>query len=284
MTVKLSDFKLKHLELLIAGLWVLAVALMAGDPARMGLVGLMGGMWLAVAWRARLSPVLLAFLLFLAGRNPLGEPLPLFWMMAMVAGLGAWTCSIWSRHRLSAAVSSLLWGGMTVLAAPLWVLSLCGLPRLASLHGDQRGWAVWPGLLLTGLGVGVGVARGTFTPMVNQLAEAEAYLRLRDLGVELSLQEQLWLIVPLVGLFELAQRQTDDHRFNWRNVLMAGGVCSLLLVPGDVTVSLVYAVALPVSAFMLTRWVLALPDWPSRILISLGLLVQAYPLVTGGLS
>jgi hypothetical protein len=282
--VNLSDLQHKQLELPIAGLGVLGTALLAGDPVRMGLVVLMGALWMAIAWKARLSLVLVAFLLFLAVRNPLGETLPLLWMLAMVAGLGTWTCSMWSRHALSAGVSSLLWGVITILAPPLWLLSLCGLPRLANLHSEHPKWAVWPGLLLTGVGVGLRVAQGTFTSMVNQLAEADTYSRIRDIGVELSLREQLWLILPVVGLFDLAQRQTDDHRFNWRNVSMVGGVVSLLLVPGEVVVPLVYAVALPVSAFMLTRWFLALPDWPSRILVSAGLFIHAYPLMAGGLS
>ncbi|MEX2607732.1 MAG: hypothetical protein WD708_10335 [Kiritimatiellia bacterium] len=282
--MNVSNLPYRQLELPVAGLWVLGTALMAGGPVRIGLVALMGALWLAVAWKARLSLVLVAFLLFLSVRSPMGDPLPLLWMLALTAGLGAWTCSVWSRHLLSAVASGLMWGGMTLLAPPLWLLSLCGLPRLSNLHGEHPGWAVWPGLLLTGAGVGVSMARGDFLVRLNQLAEAEPYLRMRDIGVELSLQEQLWLILPIVGLFELAQRQTDDHRFNWRNLIIAGGGISLLLVPGGVAVPLLYAVALPVSAFMLTRWYLALPDWPSRILVSVGLLSLAYPLMTGGLS
>lgn len=281
--MKLSDVQFKQLELPLAGIWLLGIALMSGDPVRMGLTALTGALWLAIAWKARLSLVLVVFLFFLTLHGPLGDPLPLQWTLALVAGLGTWACSIWSRHLLSAAVSSLMWGAMTLLAPPLWLLSVCGLPRLAKLHGEHPKWAVWPGLLLTGVGVGMKVAKGTFVSMVNQLAEADTYLRIRDIGMELSLQEQLWLILPIVGLFELSQRQTDDHRYNWRNVSLAGGLVSLLLVPGAVVIPLVYAVALPVCAFMLTRWILALPDWPTRILVSVGLLAHAYPLI-GGLS
>lgn len=280
--MKCTNHQLHQIELPIAGLWVLGMALLSGDPVRMGLLTLAGGLWLVVAWKARLSLLLMSFLLFLVARNPMGQPLPYLWVLAIVAGLGTWVCSMWSRHLLSAAASSVMWGGMAVLAPPLWLLGLSGLPRLARLHAEHPRWAVWPGLLLTGVGVGLRIAQGTFTSMVNQLAEADTYLRIRDAAVELSQREQLWLILPIVGVFELAQRQTDDHRFNWRNVIMAGGMASLLLVPAEVVIPLVYAVALPLSAFMLTRWLLALPDWPSRVLVSAGLLAHAYPLMLGG--
>jgi hypothetical protein len=59
--VNLSDLQHKQLELPIAGLGVLGTALLAGDPVRMGLVVLMGALWMAIAWKARLSLVLVAF-------------------------------------------------------------------------------------------------------------------------------------------------------------------------------------------------------------------------------
>lgn len=282
--MKLSKLQLRGLDLILAALWVAGAALTIGEPVRAGLAMLTGVLWLALAWRFGLCALLMAFLFFMAVRHSPGDPLSISWMLAVWAGAGAWICSAWFRNTLSAAASGFLWGAMTLLAPPLWLLGLCGLPQLAKLHAEHPKWAVWPGLLLTGIGAGVPLVRGNFLSRMNQLAEAEPYLRIRDVGAEISLQEQLWLILPLVGLFELAQRQTDEHGFNWRSLMVAGGIFSLFLVPDGVAAPLVYTAAFPMCAFMLTRWYLALPDLPSRILVSLALLMQAFPLMNGGIS
>jgi hypothetical protein len=282
LTVKLSTLHLKLIDLAAGAVLLLVAVLLSGDAGRMVVVLLFGGLWLGLAWKMRLSTLLVAFLLLMAVRAPVTEGLPVQWILAVAYGLAACVCSVCSRHRLSAGAAGGLWGGMCVLAPPLWVVTLLGLPRFARIYGEHSKWVVWPGLLFTALGVGLQVVRGTFLAGLNQLAEADLYVQFRDTWLELSLREQLWLILPVVGLFELAQRQMDDPLFNGRSLAVAGGVLALLLIPVGLGIPLCYWVALPVSAFMLTRWVLALPDWPCRAVLAAALLLSAWPWISGG--
>lgn len=276
-----------HLNLIQGGVAVvLLLVASVTEPGlgRMGLTFLYGLIWLALARRTGLSPVLVSGLVLLAVRLPLTDGLPLVALLAVVLGVGAWTLSLWVADRRTAVASSLLWGGAGICLPGLWPLILCGFPRLGKLHGDHGTWAKTPGMLLWLTGVASLAALHGMPEAFLRPTEQEHYIVLLERIDALFTAERLWVVLPLVGGFEVAQKQPEDLRFTWRNLPVAGAFASFLFLAPSMVLEVMYVVLVPLAAIMLTRWTLALPGWPPRIVLWLGLGIFAWPALTGGLS
>lgn len=261
---------------------LLIAAVLEPGLARMGLTLLYGLIWLALACKTGLSPLLVSALTLLAVRLPPTADLPMSARWAACLGLGAWTLTVWSKHRLSAVSAGLLWGGAAVCLPALWPLALLGFPRLGKVYGDGAKWARTPGILLLAAGLLALSFRYAVPDAFTRVVNAEHYADWLASFEGLFTRERLWLMLPLAGGFEVAQGQPEDLRLTWRNLVVPGFLLSLLWMSPATAPGLLYWVAPPLCSIMLTRWTYALPGWPPRVAMWLGLAMFAWPILAGG--
>lgn len=281
--VKISKQQILMIQLIAGGLLILVGSLLPADLPRFGLGLWFGGLWLLLAWKLGLSPLLMGGLVFLSLRLPGLRTLPWQWMLAMNLGVSAWSLVICWPGKWRAILSALLWVGMFWAAPPLLLLMLAGLPRMGKMQGDDTNW-FFPPALLSGFAVfGWLFFQGVFSGMLVRMTDADTYLGLRDGFMHLLSYESLWMLIPLVGLFEVAQKQAEDLRISWRNLVLFGAVLSLIWVPVALGIPLIFLLGLPLSAVMLTRWGLALPDRYARAVYGLSLFLLVLPFFKGGL-
>jgi hypothetical protein len=281
--VKISKQQILMIQLIAGGLLILVGSLLSADLIRFGLGLWFGGMWLALAWKLGLSPLLMGALVFLGLRLPGLSTLPSQWMLARNLGVSAWTLVIWWPGKWRAILSAFLWVGMFWVAPPLLLLMLAGLPRMGKMQGEDTNW-FFPPALLSALAVFTWLYfQGAFTGMLLRMSDVDTYLGLRDGFMHLLSYESLWMLIPLVGLFEVAQKQADDLRISWRNLVLFGAVLSLIWVPVETGIPLIFLLGLPLSSIMLTRWGLAFPDRYARGVVGLLLFILVLPFLKGGL-
>mgnify|MGYP000176842057 CR=1 FL=1 len=282
--VKVTRKQINLIQLALAGLVVVICALLSADLVRISLGLWFGALWLAMAWCLGLSPLLMSLLVMMALRGEASSGLATSWWLSINLGLSAVTLASYRKERWAAVVTALCWGAMMWGSPALFICVLAGFPRFNKMFGDHGRWFVVPGLLLF-LGLtGTFLFEGSMNALIERPFQKERFQEFQQLFYQLFSIESLWRILPVVGIFEIAQKQPDDHRFTWRNLILFGALVSLLIVPLAPAMQMVYFVGLPLSAILLTRWCLALPDLISRSVYCLGMACLALPFLQGGLS
>lgn len=278
-----SRKQLEWVQLGAAALIVFVSALLAADPVRTGLGLWFGALWLLLAWRYGISPLLMSLLVFCALRSEVSGGVPSSWFLSVNLGLSAYTLTAFFRTAWSAGVSAVLWVSVMAASPLLLVLVLAGFPRFRKMHSDHVRWFFVPAMLLF-LGLGGKLAfRGALSPLLERPFDLETYQALGAFFLKLFSVESLWRVLPLIGLFELTQKLPDDHRFTWKNLMVAAALVCWLLVPLAPAVQMTYLVGFPVLSILLSRWCLALPDLISRSIFCVGMFWLALPFLQGGL-
>lgn len=282
--MNLSKKQLHLVQFGAAGLILVFSAILSADLTWVGLNLWFGALWLAIAWKVGLSPLLTVALLFLGFRSPISSELSSAWMLSVNLGMSAWTLAIWFPRKILAPVAGLLWSLVTWVCPPLYLLVLAGTPRLSRLFPEESKWVSIPVCVsLVGM-LGMQIMGEGPLALIEPAFSEDTYLHLKDTFLNLFTKEHLWLLIPLVGIFEVTQKQADDVRLTWRNLTVCGVLLSLLVVPSESAIQLLFVVGFPLSAIMLSRWALALPDLISRSVFWLGLFLMALPVLQGGLS
>lgn len=281
--VKLSKQQINFFQLIAGSVLVFIGSLLSADLPLIGLSLWFGGLWIALAWKLGLSPLLTAVLVLLSLRLPGLRPFPLPWLLAVNLGLSAWTLAVWWPGKWRSPVAALLWVAVFGIVPELMFLVLAGIPRMGKMQGEQAPWYFWSMLILFVGAFALHFFQGAFDGSLVRMSDVQTYLALQEAFLHLFSRQALWIIIPLVGLFEIAQKQPDDLRISWRNLALAGAVFSLIWVPIELAVPLLYLLCLPLSALMLTRWCLALPDRYARSAYGLLMLALLLPFLKGGL-
>ncbi|MDF3129597.1 hypothetical protein P0Y35_10365 [Kiritimatiellaeota bacterium B1221] len=295
--MKLTRKQIEFIQLALGGLVIVICALLSADPVRISLSLWFGVLWLVMAWKLGLSPLLVSLLVMMALRGEASAGLGASWLLSMNFGLSAVALACYRKERWAAVATAMLWGAMMWPQPALLLLVLVGFPRFHKMFGDQGRWFVFPGLILfcslSGLLLYDGHLAGRLLQPFNKLSmaalldrpfDASTYVELQEVFYQLFSVESLWRILPVIGIFELAQKLPDDHRFTWRNLMIFGAVLSVLIVPAGPAMEMIYLVGLPLASILLTRWFLALPDMVARGIFCVGMAGLALPFIQGGLS
>lgn len=279
----ISKKQISVIQLMAGGGLVLLGSLLPADPLRFGLGLWFGALWLGLAWRLGLSTLLVGGLVFLGLRMPGLRTLGLSWMLAVNMGLSAWTLTIWWPGKWRSLLAALLWVGMFLVVPSLLLLMLAGLPRMGKMQQPDANWFFPPALFAGTAAFAWCFYQGAFDGFLIRASDADTYLAIRDAYLTLLGAGSLWILIPLVGLFEISQKQAEDLRISWRNLVLFGALISLIWLPVATGVQLVYLLGLPLSAVMLSRWCLALPDIYSRAVYGLLLFGMGLSFLSGGL-
>ncbi|WFB35461.1 hypothetical protein P3T73_14985 [Kiritimatiellota bacterium B12222] len=282
--MKLTKQQIQFSQLIAGGLLVLFTAILAGSLARIGLTLWFGLLWLALAWTLGLSPLLCAGLVLLTVHVPVTAALPDTWLLAVDFGLSAWVLTLYWPKRISAVCASLLWVSVLWWVPSLLLFVIAGVPRLGRMYEDEGKWVFGPSILLLSSLIGWQFSQGVYVGWLDQVVEVDHYFAWGEAFSRLLSLETLWVLIPLVGLFEVTQKQADDIKFSWRNLTIFGAVLSVLFVPVMPGMDLIYTLGIPLSAILLTRWCFALPDLYARAVYVLGLLLLLFPLLQGGIA
>jgi hypothetical protein len=266
----------------LAGCCLVAALVLSPDAAGRGLLLLHALTWAALAWKLGLCQALVQILILVALRLPQTAALPPLALLASACGGCAWLLAFWKESRLFALAASLLWALPALLLPSLWPLTLAAYPRLGRLQGESAGLARWPGLLLLAIALGIAVAFNRLPAEFALFTDADAYDAWVTALAALFQREALWLVIPIAGVFEIAQKQPTDLRITWRNLPAAAVIVSALFFPPAAGIAVFYTLALPLCAIMLTRWLLALPDLYARGIVAAALLASALPLLLKG--
>ncbi len=188
--------------------------------------------------------------------------------LATAAG-ACWVLLLWHPRQLSIAVSAMGWGALLWLEPALLPLSLLALPRMALLAGERARTFylfAWLSLLLS---IIAGCWFYQWYETWLHFRDGERWLAIGTDFLERLSQSGLLFLVPLLGVMDLTQREAEELKFCFRNVMLWGAfLCLPLLEEGWVTF---WSAALPLSMVLLTRWVLAVPGRLLRVAASLGL-------------
>jgi hypothetical protein len=265
-----------------AGLCLLAALVFAPDGLTRIWVLANGLVWAGLSWKLGLSFTLTQFLLLIALRLPQTAEMSAAARAVPVLGGLAWGLAFWKESRWVAIVSGLLWTSLALLQPGLWPLVLAGYPRLGRTQGDFAALSRNPGILLLLIALAAAVFTGQLPVEFRLPRDPENYSAWLDALARLFTRESLWIVVPLVGVFEVAQSQPSDLRVTWRNLTVFGMLASALFFAPNAALALFYWTALPLSAILLTRWTLALPGWPPRVILWVALVAFAGPVLQGG--
>lgn len=227
-------------------------------PVGKGLAVISVAGWGALGRRAgMLAPVLAAMLIAMGqveifpGQDAL--------LGAMVLGLGALALRVFRPGLWEAMLAGLLWAGMAFLLPGLAPLAILGLLALASMqeeHGRPLVFSGW-GLLLAGLIFAL-VNQRLPSALLRPVAP-ETYEEIVALFRELFAVESLWTVIPLVGLLDFAQGYPQDGRRVRRNLPVLGGLLCVLFLPPETLRGALFTLGLPLSAVLLSRWILVIP-------------------------
>ena len=281
--VILTRTQREWIELAGSGLVVCIAAVLAADPLRSGLGLWFGGLWLFLAWHFKLSAPLMSVLVFVALRGSASSDLPASWFCAVNLGLSAFSLSFRCQNRAAASLVALLWSAVLWISTPLLLVVLAGLPRLSKRFQVERKWFMIPALLSVFSALTFHFLQGSLSRLLHVPAEKETYEALQATFYGVFSVEALWRILPVVGIFEVVQKQPDAHRITWRNLLVFGAVCSLILVPMGPALQIIYIIGIPMSSLLLLRWSYVLPDIMARTVYWLGLGGLLLPFFQGGI-
>ncbi len=282
--VKLPSSFWPMADRVVAGLLLAAMAFWAPNGILRTLFLVQGGLWLGLSKLLGLSLALPSFLLLLALRMPLPDGMGVEARLCVIPLLGtaSWALAFWRVRRWSALLSGLLWSLIAVLMPALAPLVLSGYPRLGRTQGDHAGLSRWPGLMLLAAALGSAAFLGKLPSEWARVATPEHYASWGQALAALFLTPHVWEVIPVAGVFEIAQTQPGDIRTTWRNLLAMGMLACIPFLSPHEGLPLFYLAALPLSAVLLTRWTLALPGWPSRAGLWAGLLLYSLPFLRGG--
>ncbi|MGA0369670.1 MAG: hypothetical protein ACO3N7_09505, partial [Kiritimatiellia bacterium] len=212
VAVKLNRKQLLWGERILAGVLVFAGAMLAADPVRSGLGLWFGGMWIYLAIHFRLPPLLLSLLVWMALRSPVSSGLAAGWFLSVNLGLTAFCVAQQLKGKYFAPFVALCWAGVAWISPPLSLWTVAGLPRFSRMYGEERKWFLYPALLLI-LGIFVlFFFQGIWTDLIHRPFEQETYTQLRQAFLSLFSTESLWRWIPVVGVFEITQKQADEHK------------------------------------------------------------------------
>jgi len=259
----------------------LASAVLLGDPERFAVGIITAALWLAMAWKQKISLTLTGVLLLFAARADTARVLPPGILLACASGLGAWVLLLWNRTRWAVLSAAVLWGTIQFAHPAFLFLCLLGTPRLVPLSGEFGKWTGWTVLGLTALACVHWVGKSALVPMVNLLADAEHAAQWWE-AVSARLQVQtVWAVLPMISGLELAQKQNMDHRFTGRQFTILGAVSTLFLFPPAMVIPLWFWIGFPLCGILVTRWLFALPDLWMRGVFLVTLLWWGW-IATGG--
>ena len=185
-----------------------------------------------------------------------GDPILLWGVVLGMTGLGL---RLVRGDPYSALLSGLLWAGMVLLVPGLAPLGVLGLFTLAMFHEDHGRKVFFIGLLAMIGGLVYAWVAGNLPPELVRYANAETYSELGRALLSLFKTPSLWVVLPLLGVFELANGPPQNPKRGFRHFPYFGGLLCFLLLPPETALGLLYFVAWPLSAVMLTRWLLAFP-------------------------
>lgn len=280
--VKISQKQNNLFQLCAAGL-ILLIAVVLSSGITSFLLNLwFGVLWLLVAWRTGLSPVLTAALTFLALRSPLSSTIPQEWMLSVNLGMSVWVLSLYIQNIYLAPLAGLVWSLVAWMIPPLFLLVLTGLPKLSKIYGENHKWVSVPALISVSAFFGFQFTGDGPMLLIEPALAEETYQGLREFFLSLFSRGNLWLFIPIVGVFEMSQKQPDDHRFTWRNLMIIGALLSFLLAPAEPAIQMFYLLGIPISGIMLSRWSFTLPDLISRSVYWLGILLMSLSIMQGG--
>jgi hypothetical protein len=263
---------LSYVEWGLAAVLLVVTVMASPGLAYAGGALLLGLAWLALAWTSGLCPLVVAGLLFFTSRWEIVQVLPATAWIASAFGVSAWAVSNWKIDKTTGFISGLLWTLPTLLVPGLLPLTLSGYPRLSRMHAEHSKVTRWPGILLL-LAALVGVLfMDTFPEAFLRIRSAEAYAQWGQALLLLASGMVLWTALPLVGVFEVAQKQPDDLRMTWRNLPMFGMLASACFLTPEVGLGLFFLNAIPLSSILLVRWTFALKGWAPRMALWAGLL------------
>ncbi|MCH8511511.1 MAG: hypothetical protein LAT83_07645 [Kiritimatiellae bacterium] len=225
-------------------------------------MGVALGIWSAFMYRLKAFVPLVALLMVFAARGSggvpsvTGEPLMLGGVVLGMTGLGL---RLVRGDLYSALMSGVLWAGMVLLIPGLAPLGVLGLLAMAMLHAEHGRKVFFPGLLIMIGGLAYALLSGNLPEDLIRYADPESYSELGQAFLELFESPSLWVAVPLVGVFELANGHPQNPKRGFQHFPYFGGLLCFLFLPPETALGLLYFIAWPLSAVMLTRWMLAFP-------------------------
>lgn len=247
---------------------VLGLLFSALPPLSKGFAVLsVGGWWILGKRAGMLAPVLAALVVAMGWVQPFPGQTAFF--AAMVLGQSALMARRWGRGCTEAVFAGLLWAGMGFCLpglAPLAVLGLLALASMQAQHGRVLVFSGW-GILLAGLIFSLLMDR--VPASLLRPVELSTFEDLAGLFRDAFALESLWTVILLTGLLDFAQGYPQDGRIMRRNLPVLGGLLCLLFLPPETLRGAVFTLGLPLSAVLLSRWLLVLPRvrtlFPSRL-------------------
>jgi len=195
--------------------------------------------------------------------DKLALPLPFYGIMAL--GVLPWALGEKRSDRAAAFVSGIMWTSVALAIPGLLPLVCLGYPRLSRMYPLYAGWTRWPGVLLLGSALVWILISGEVPAAFGRAGDPDHYLEWGRAWATFFTNLTLWTVIPFVGVFEIAQRQPEDLRMTWRHLPILGCLLSICMLDPSVGLAFFLAVALPLSAIMLTRWGFALHSlWMRR--------------------
>lgn len=262
------------IDLAAAGLGVLMLAVfLPGQDRSFAFIGY-GLLWLAIAWKSRLSAVLVVLLLGVASRMQLTRDIVPGDLWILGYALGVWGASVWipARFVWMGWVLGAAWGLLLFFEPALWLTALCMLPRLVTLNPGRERAVSWSAALVGGGIMIWAMVSGLTEGLFLRPGETSTYDAILSFAQTVFSAESLLLVIGLTGLFELAQPMSEEHSLRWRNVALFGvPLAFLFLEPGRAMTAALW-VGFPAAAVLLTRWTLALPHLAVRCCLWAGFL------------
>lgn len=152
-----------------------------------------------------------------------------------------------------------LWSLMGIYVPGLVPLAVTGLFYLAFLQPNHGRKVVFPGLFVLIGALLYGLLLDRVPEEISRPGQVETYTEIAAAFLELFSRVSLWVVLPLVGLFEFGQSNPQQPKRGYRHFPLIGALLSIALVPPELLLGILYFVGLPAMSFLLTRWILALP-------------------------
>lgn len=237
-----------------AGAIILCVGLFTlGAPN--GLLVLIAALaWCFWAKVSEVSMTLVTALLWMSVPVSQEAALPFFLYGVSACGVLPWALCEIRKDRATAFISGLLWSGMAILLQGCLPLVFCGYPRLSRVYPLAGGWTRWPGIVLLRSCLVWVLISGQTPDDFQRIGDPDHYRDLFSGFMTWGLSLDLWAVIPFVGLFEIAQKQTEDIRTTWRSLPLLGVLLSACLVTSTLFLPLLAMVAFPLASLILTRW------------------------------
>jgi len=181
-------------------------------------------------------------------------------------GVLPWALGERRSDRAGALVSGLMWTSMALAVPGLLPLVLFGYPRLGKLYPLYKGWTHWPGVLVLGGALVWLLISGEVPEEFSYIGDPDHYQNWASALAHVFQTVTLWSVIPLVGVFEIAQRQAEDLRMTWRSLPVFGMLGCICFLEPEFGIPYFFAVAVPLSSILLMRWGFALHSiWLRRL-------------------